>query len=181
VRNTEFTLLVALLGSGWAGCTCPDEQTAATPTAPDFPGMENSRKLGDLLFGGQPSEEILGQLARSGYRTVLSARGEGEIAWDEKARVESLGMKFVSIPMPKPPPEISDEQVAQFADAMKTSERPMVLHCSSGNRAAALWAVWLVEYEKMEPKEALRLAKQAGLTKLKPLVEERLGVDTAEE
>ncbi len=139
-------------------------------------GMRNKVQIGDLLFGSQPSEEALAQLAAQGYKTVLSTRGESELSWDEKAKVESLGMTFVNIPMDHPVTKITDEQVNRFAELMENRERPMVLHCGSGNRVAGLWAVWLVEHENVEPMEALQQAEQAGMTSTRNVVGKRLGL-----
>lgn len=139
-------------------------------------GMRNEVQIGDLLFGSQPSEEALAQLAAQGYKTVLSTRTESELSWDEKAKVESLGMTFVRIPMENPVTKITDEEVNNFAELMKTGERPMVLHCGSGNRVAGLWAVWLVEHENVEPTEALQQAEQAGMTSTRNVVGKRLGL-----
>ena len=50
----------------------------------------------------------------------------------------------------------------------------MVLHCGSGDRVAGLWAVWLVEHQKVKPDEALRLAEKAGMNKILAIVEKRL-------
>jgi uncharacterized protein (TIGR01244 family) len=139
-------------------------------------GIRNQVQIGDLLFGGQPSEEALAQLAAQGYKTVLSARTEPELRWDEKAKVESLGMTFVRIPMENPVTKITDEQVNNFAGLMENGERPMVLHCGSGNRVAGLWAVWLVEHKNVEPTEALRQAEEAGMTSIRNVVGKRLGL-----
>jgi protein tyrosine phosphatase (PTP) superfamily phosphohydrolase (DUF442 family) len=137
--------------------------------------MDNTVRVGDLLFGGQPSKEALLELGSQGYKTVLTTRGLNELPWDEKALADSLGLRFVSIPMDKPVTAITDEQISQFADLMETGERPMILHCSSGNRVAGLWAVWLAEREGLAPADALRLGEQAGMTRIRPLVQERLG------
>jgi len=83
----------------------------------------------------------------------------------------------VTIPMNKPVEAITDEQVEQFAHFMDTAERPMVLHCGSGNRVAGLWTVWLVEHEGMDPARALELGAEAGMTGLGPVVKKRLGIE----
>jgi uncharacterized protein (TIGR01244 family) len=139
-------------------------------------GMRNSVQVDDLLFGSQPSEESLEQLAAMGYKTILTTRGERELSWDEKAKVESLGMTFVWIPMDHPVTKITEEQVNRFAELMENGESPMVLHCGSGNRVAGLWAVWLVEHENVEPTEALHWAELAGMTGIRNVVGRRLGL-----
>ena len=92
----------------------------------------------------------------------------------EKTEVESLGMNFVSIAMEKPVEEITDGQVKRFAEIMKHAERPLLLHCGSGNRISGLWALWLIENQNMAPQKALGFAKQTGMKGIRTVVEKRL-------
>lgn len=147
-----------------------------TPEPCRLEGIVNCRKIGsDVFFASQPSQDALRQLAEKGYRTVVSTRGEGELKWDEKAEVDSLGMTFVSIPMGYPIEDIRNEWVDRFDELMGGAERPMLIHCSSGNRVAGLWAVWLAERQGMAPDRALELGTEAGMTRVRPAVEKRLG------
>ena len=169
-RPFLFLLIVAGFLSACAG-------TEITTMPVDVDGMNNSVVVsGDMLIGGQPTEAALINLADEGYTTVITARGDGEISWDEKAFVDSLGMRYVSIPMPGPDYAITDEHIARFDDVIRTSDGPIVFHCGSGNRAAGLWGAWLVEKEGLSPEKALELAEKAGMTRVRPVVERRLGV-----
>jgi uncharacterized protein (TIGR01244 family) len=141
--------------------------------------MRNCAKTGDVLIGAQPSEAALETLAAQGYKTIVSTRAEGEIDWDERAKVESLGMTFVRIPMPSPVTEITDDQVALLDDVLAGGVGPVVLHCGSGNRVSGLWAAWLAADRGLAPAEALRLAALAGMGSVRPVVEQRLGIDSA--
>jgi len=143
-------------------------------------GLMNGIEYGDLLFAGQPDANALGTLAASGYKTVVSTRGVGEIDWNEEEAVEDLGMAWHSIPMGKPLDTITPEQVDALDQVLATAERPILLHCGSGNRVAGLWAVWLVQKEGEEPAEALERASKVGMTKIRPLIEKTLGVTPAE-
>ncbi len=89
-------------------------------------------------------------------------------------------MSFVNIPMTKPITEITDEQVHRFSEMMKNGQRPMVLHCGSGNRISGLWAVWLVERQNMAPERAVHLARQTGMKSISEVVEKRLGIGVHE-
>jgi uncharacterized protein (TIGR01244 family) len=163
-----------------------DAASAAIQTAASIPdpqpcqieGMRSCAKTGDILIGSQPSEAALETLAAQGYKTIVSTRAEGEIDWDERAKVDSLGMTFVRIPMPSPVTEITDDQVALLDDVLSGGVGPVVLHCGSGNRVSGLWAAWLVADHGLAPTEALRLATLAGMGSVRPVVERRLGVDS---
>jgi uncharacterized protein (TIGR01244 family) len=162
------------------------EGTASTvadaPIADPIPctvdGMRNCARTGDVILGAQPSPEALQTLAQQGVTTIVTARPDAEITWNERAAVEALGMRFVSIPMPSPVTEITDEQVTQLGAVLDGADGPVVLHCGSGNRISGLWAAWLVDERGMEPSEALRLAELAGMRSVRPAVERRLGVSS---
>lgn len=151
-----LTLLPVLMLLGGCARHLPE------PVPCEIEGLRNCMQAGDLLFAGRPSREALALLAERGYRTVLNTQGLEELAWNEAAVVESLGMTYVSIPMPYPIHAISDDQVARFAELLEKGNRPMLLHCSSGNRVSGLWTVWLVEHAHVSADEALRLGSLAG-------------------
>ncbi|MCB1663137.1 MAG: hypothetical protein H6995_07605 [Pseudomonadales bacterium] len=141
--------------------------------------LENLNKgaiAGDLVIASQPSQEALAHFAGQGYRTVISTRSEDEIDWDEAALVKELGMEYFQVPMPKSLNAISDTQVKQLNLALKNSKKPILLHSGSANRAASLWTVWLVEVKGVATQEALRLGRLMGMTTMRTLVDERLGL-----
>jgi len=170
--SLAMLLLIAL-----AGCSGTKTDRVAEPEPCDLPGLKNCARAGDVVFSGQPTREGLIHLADQGFRTVVTMRGPRELDWDEAALVDSLGMAFVPIPMPYPIDTITAAQVAALDSVMTQAARPLLLHCSSGNRTAGLWAVWLNERRDVAPSEALRLGRKAGLTRLAPLVVEKLGVE----
>lgn len=166
-------LRLTLVTFAIAACAEPRADTALDLAACTVQGLPNCVGTDDLTFGGQPTAEALQLLAAQGYRTVISTRGEGELEWDERAVVEALGMRFVAIPMANPVAMIADSQVAAL-DVALTGEGPTLLHCSSGNRAAGLWGVWLAERRGLDHDSALALAERAGMTRTREAVEARL-------
>ena len=131
---------------------------------------------GDLVIASQPSQEVLAHFAAQGYRTVISTRNEDEIDWDEAALVKELGMEYFQVPMTKSLNTITDMQVKQLNQALNNSQKPILLHSDSANRAASLWAVWLVEVKGVATQEALRLGRLMGMTTMRAQVDERLGL-----
>src|SRR5262245_10167035 len=78
-------------------------------------GLPNGGKISDALFrGAQPRAQGLKELKNLGITTIVDLRGEDpdKIFWERK-QAESLGIRFVSIPVSgwSPP---SNDQVAQF-------------------------------------------------------------------
>ena len=159
IVRSSYIVLIALVLIG----ACRSSRSALEPAHREIPGMDSAAAVGDLLIGGQPTDESLEELARRGYRSVLTVRGEGEVDWDEQSRVEALGMSFHRIDMSNPVNEITDDQVAAFARFMEELDGPALVHCGSGNRAAGLWAAWLIEYHGVEFEDAIRFAEAAGM------------------
>jgi len=137
----------------------------------------------DVLSGGQPSLEQLARASREGYRTVINLRGpgeEGELE-DEAERVRELGMDYVSIPV-QGGGDISEENARLLAEALAAPEAlPAIVHCRSGNRVGALFALGAVALDGMGPEEAFAVGRSSGLTSLVPLVRERLGLAPLDE
>src|SRR5260370_37016971 len=84
---------------------------AATPeTAPPpfgapaekltLPGVPRAGKISDVLFrGAQPSAQGLAELKKLGITTIVNLRGNrGPVAL-ERRQAESLGMRFIDIPV----------------------------------------------------------------------------------
>lgn len=49
--------------------------------------------------------------------------------------------------------------------------RPLLVHCSSGDRASALWAIHLLANCGLTKQEAISCAEMSGLAVFKPYVE----------
>jgi protein tyrosine phosphatase (PTP) superfamily phosphohydrolase (DUF442 family) len=81
-------------------------------------------------------------------------------------------MQYEQVPVPggEPLPRDALERVEAIVAA--EPGRPVLLHCSSGNRAAAWLATHLVTRHGMEVGDALAVARRAGLTK--PDMEEKV-------
>lgn len=128
-----------------------------------------------LLVGGQPSLPQLELLQQAGYRTVISLRTERESGDEgERERVERLGMKFVSIPVPGPE-GLTEANARTISKALDQQDAlPAVVHCLSGQRSAALLGLEVFVVDRKPPAVAMDYAKQLGLRKLEPALRERI-------
>ena len=79
-----------------------------------------------------------------GFRSVIVNRPDGEevgqptIA-EMRQAASDVGLGFAAIPVA--PGTFTDEAIAQFAEALRTLEGPVIAYCRSGVRAASLWAL----------------------------------------
>lgn len=142
-----------------------------------MPALPNLRQVDDQLYSaGQPDPEQLRQLAAAGVRTVVNLCGDGECDWNEAARVEEHGMRYVHLPVCGPQDvcvERARELDGVLADA---GNYPLLVHCGSGNRVGALFALRAQACLGCSPETALDAGKRAGLSGLEPHVRACLGL-----
>ena len=145
-------------------------QTAAPASAPPiFPsalgqklhlaGIPNAGKVTDVLYrGAQPKEVGLSELKMLGITTIVDLRGEDheKVAWERK-RAESLGMRFVHIPVSGWAPP-TDEQVAQFLSLLRDNPgQKIFVHCRFGeDRTSVFIAAYRIASEKWPAEQAIR-------------------------
>jgi uncharacterized protein (TIGR01244 family) len=138
--------------------------------------IRNARTpLEGVLTGGQVTEADLTAAAQAGYRTVVNLRTLGEEgAWDETEFVEGLGMRFLHIPVAGAA-GLTEDNVQALAEVIEDeANHPLLIHCGSGNRVGALFALKAFQLDGKSAEEALAIGLEAGLTRLEPAVRERL-------
>jgi uncharacterized protein (TIGR01244 family) len=129
-----------------------------------------------ITSAGQPNEAALEVFADAGYATVIDMRGEGEErGFDEVAVIEKLGLHYVTMPI-ESEDAISFENARKLDELLKTHPGPVLVHCASGNRVGALLAL-RASLGGADDASALALGREGGLTRLEPLVRERLAED----
>ncbi len=129
-----------------------------------------------LLVGGQPTREHLKAIQEAGYRTVVSLRTDAERGDEgERAYVERLGMTFVSIPVAGPS-GLTEENARALSKALDQQDAlPAVVHCKTGERAAALLGLEAFVVDRLSASAAIDLAKGLGMKRLEKALRERLG------
>ena len=114
-----------------------------------------------LAVAGKPSALALAKLKEQGFKTVIDLRSENEGLAEEKASVESQGLRYVSVPM--------TAQSFSLADALKVkgvledpASGPVLLHCASSNRVGGVVAVIEAKNGK-SVEQAIEEGRKAGL------------------
>ena len=149
------------------------KQIDQTPPKVPIPNAHVSEQ--GVLVGGQPSLSQFEAIQQAGYHTVISLRTDSESGDEgEKQRVERLGMKFVSIPVAGPD-GLTEANARALSEALDERDAlPAVVHCSIGQRAAALLGLEAFVVDRKSPEVAIEYAKRLGLTKLEPALRERI-------
>jgi uncharacterized protein (TIGR01244 family) len=113
--------------------------------------------------GGQPSEDDLAVLCGMGVRTVIDLRHdvEHDVGVEQMAATR-LGMIFVHIPVRADAPADRDAE-AFLAVTSRAELFPVLVHCASGNRAAAFWMIRRLVVDGWPPEAAEAEARQIGL------------------
>lgn len=126
---------------------------------------------------GQPAPEQLKGLKDAGVRTIVDLRAPGEIDWDEQAAVEELGMTYHRIPITGPD-DITEENARRLSEIMDDqAATPVLIHCGSGNRVGALYALKAFHCDECSGEAAVETGKAAGLMELEAYVRECLNCD----
>lgn len=130
----------------------------------------------DLFAAGQPTAEELAGLAAQGVRSVINLRApDEEMAFDEQAEVERLGLHYACIPVCGPQ-DLTQENVRRFSEELDAARGrgPVLVHCGTANRVGAMLALDAGFNRGTPPESALALGREAGLASLEPEVERLL-------
>lgn len=133
----------------------------SSPQDADLPRLAQVSPF--LYRSGQPSEEGLRRLAAMGIRTVIDLRGAGKRARKEQALVESLGMRYVNVPLSnlrRP----TDAQIRRIFDVIADPDaRPILVHCRRGeDRTGVVVALYRILYEGWDAEDAYREMRRLG-------------------
>ena len=91
---------------------------------------------------------------------------------DERAAVEGLGMSYVSLPI-LGAGDITYDNADALDRLLAQFDKPVVVHCGTGNRAGALLAL-RAKLNGADDETALEAGRDTGLQGLEGVVKERL-------
>ena len=129
--------------------------------------METIRKIThDLAIAGQIGPEQLKQIAQEGFKSVLNLQTPDEIGFliNEQQQVEDLGLCYVHMPIALDAINhngLTTQVLQQMADLAK----PILVHCSSDVRAAAMVLMYIATRQGVPLDQALQQAEKLGLFK----------------
>jgi len=122
------------------------------------------RPLDEALSASpQIAPEDLPAIAAQGFRSVISNRPDGEepgqpSAEDLRQAAEAAGLAFAHVPVVGG--AISDQDVADFREALADLPQPVFGFCRTGTRTTTLWA--LAHASDTDAKDLISTAKTAG-------------------
>ncbi len=145
--------------------------SVAAPSILDTAGLFQDRAVSvgeDVFVTGQPTERGLRWLHEQGVTTVVNLRTPEEmtrnVKFDEPALVAALGMRYVYLPVRGTSEyPYSPETLAKFAEAVRSANGKVLLHCTIAWRASHLWAAYLIKERGIPVEAALANARAINL------------------
>ena len=148
-----------------------------TPVKVDAPIVlagQNCWQVGDYYITAQPTESGLSVARGLGIQSVVCLRDATEgtnppyLPFDaqEDLTLTSLSMSFANIPFPHSTTltqELFDIRAAAVLTVLGQLPKPLLMHCSSGDRASALWAIHLMVNCGLTKQGAIDYATLTGL------------------
>lgn len=141
-------------------------------------GLRNGKWISPTVaVGGVPSQESLKALSKSGVQVVVNFQTTAEINFDEKRKVEDLGMTYLHLPVSSLG-DFTDEMLTQIKAALgpASSPRKALVHCASSNRVGAAFSLMSQRFDGATVSEALAIGRHHGMTSLEGQVEDLLKV-----
>ncbi len=143
---------------------CDGTQMGMAEPLAGYDDVKNVSRMGGMTFAGQPTEAALARYAAEGGTMVIDIRtheGKDGASFDEAATVAGLGMAYVHIPVS--PATMSTDDVKRFAEALRESDGPVMVHCGSSNRVGGLWAAFVALEKGCPTEKAIEKGKAAGM------------------
>jgi protein tyrosine phosphatase (PTP) superfamily phosphohydrolase (DUF442 family) len=134
-------------------------------TESDLPNLNQPRYL--VFTSGQPTNAGYHILQQMGMMTVINVLPEKECDPGERVKVIANNMIYFNHPFD--PAYINRETVIRFGKLIQYVEKPVLIHCSTGNHVGGIWLAYRVFIEKAPIQIAIAEGRQIGM---KPPMEE---------
>jgi tyrosine-protein phosphatase SIW14 len=135
-------------------------------SAQDASTIVRFEQVNDHLYrGGQPASDLFQALKKLGIKTVIDLRDSEHQYSAEKQEVESIGMRFISVPLTMHAP--TDDEIAKILDLLENKSLwPVFLHCQGGrDRTSAVIACYRISHDGWSNQKAFAEAEQKGISK----------------
>ena len=159
----------------------PEQVSIPTPVQPppmqlvlaDLSGVVNGKWVNKTTaVGGAVQTDALVPLAEGGVERLINLRGLNELSGEEATLAAEASLEFIHLPITGMA-DFTDEFLQEF-DRLISEEIPTLVHCASGNRVGAAFALHAKAYRGATVEESLELGKRHGLTSLESAVRDRL-------
>ncbi len=130
-----------------------------------IPNLYQPRYL--VFTAGQPTLFGMRELSEMGVKTVVNVLPEKECIPGEAAMVNANQMEYYALPFD--PSGLNVRTIYEFADLLSVVDKPILIHCSTGNHVGGLWFAYRVLVEEASLAQGLREGRKIGM---KPAMED---------
>jgi len=154
-------LLSAQRASGSANSPAPTAPEKAPAVKLAIAGLPNSACITPTLCrGAQPKREGYTELKKLGIEIVLDFRNEKDEIQTEQSHVESLGMRFVSLPWSSWHNPRREEVILFFSLLRENLGKKIFVHCEFGSdRTGLMIALYRLVIDHWTPDQAVEEMK----------------------
>jgi len=140
---------------------------AQQPTKATVPGIRNFARLETTVAcGGATKAEAVPEIKKMGFASIINLRLPDEPDANipqEEAAAKAAGLNYIHIPFSGSAPDPA--AVDKFIQAVTNpANDPAYIHCSGGNRAAAMWMAKRMVVDKWDADKATAEAEGLGMT-----------------
>lgn len=146
----SLTLLIILLGTFIFVLAYPIDQ---------IPNLQQPKVF--VYTSGQPSEEGFRKLSEMGIKTVINVLPENQCVPNEFEIVTANNMVYRSVPFHLS--GFRKETVDHFAKVLKNAEKPVLIHCATGNHVGGLWFAYRVLEQDIPVEQAISEGRKIGM------------------
>ena len=168
-------LLMSLASPLVAADYLPESASSDSGLAPLIDIRNARRVFPGILTGGQPTNAQLIEAQQKGFKTIINLRSAAEMQGsNEPEQVRALGMNYITIPVAGAG-DINHLNSQRLVEALRDQKQhPVLVHCASGNRVGALFALDAAVGAALPIEQAIAVGKLAGMTGLEAVVRIRL-------
>lgn len=118
-----------------------------------------------LYISAQPDSAALVDARRHDVGVIINLRESEEQTWDEARAASKEGLTYYNVPIARKGTSFDQNAMKRISTLVQQHpNEKILLHCSSGNRAAAWLAIHLTNDHGIAIENSIVLAKMAGLT-----------------
>lgn len=143
------------------------ESDAPAPVLAEAPWLQTQGM--NLYSSGQPTKAQFQNLLEKGVQVVIDLRADDETPdFDEAAFVRGIGLQYLELPVRGKEGLTRENVLSLDALFLQAGERPLLLHCSSGNRVGAMMALREAWLHGATAEQALVVGRAWGMKSLEP-------------
>jgi len=162
-------LTTALAAAGCASTPVPVAIVTVAGAVSPAPGIVSAGRLA-------PAD--IARVRNAGIRHVIDLTPDAETPdFDEAAAVSAAGMRYSNLPL-RGAVDLTRENVLAFDALVRNAERPLLVHCASGNRVGAIAALRAAWIDGRSADEAIAIGRAWGLKGLEVDVRQKLSEGT---